>query len=234
MTHDGDWDVPQYVNTEVDPQGIEFFATYADGSTKAVTPTSFSPTVWGSEVGDTECVFYYTEDGVTVEDTVVANIEEPEEEFPIERNIGTVSLDSPTLTVENVGWLWEKGTEPNFTGWLTGIMDDGSSPYCNEGQNIFYLATEEQYNSNALINGQNGMAFIQEVGGDAQSEAGYIIDDDDISKSYVTISLDTSIPSTYNGRVIMVFGKNKETVAPQNNSPSNITEFYKFWIDVRH
>ena len=62
----GTWSPHQFTNAMVNTSGLTFTATYSDGSVASVTPTSMSPSVWGSTPGTQSVTFTYTESGTTV------------------------------------------------------------------------------------------------------------------------------------------------------------------------
>ena len=55
----------QYVAGAVDTTGMEFIASYDDGTDAPVSPQSLSPTTWGDEAGTQTCTFSYTEGEIT-------------------------------------------------------------------------------------------------------------------------------------------------------------------------
>lgn len=71
----GDWTNAQYTGSPVDYTGLTFTVTYNNGTTASVTPTSISPSVWGSTEGEQTCTFTYEENKFRVSASKSASVE---------------------------------------------------------------------------------------------------------------------------------------------------------------
>lgn len=75
LTVSGNWSNTQYAGTAVDYTGLSFIAIYSNGTISSVTPTSVSPSVWGSTVGTQTATFTYTENRFSVTVSKDASVE---------------------------------------------------------------------------------------------------------------------------------------------------------------
>ena len=77
LTISGSWTNTQYTGQAVNYTGLTFTASYNNNTTATVTPSSYSPTTWGSTAGTQSCTFYYSENGITVNASKSASVVEP-------------------------------------------------------------------------------------------------------------------------------------------------------------
>lgn len=70
----GSWANLQFTGLAPDPTGLTFTATFSDGDTLTVRPTSVSPSVWDDTVGNQTATFAFTSGGSTVTCTKVADV----------------------------------------------------------------------------------------------------------------------------------------------------------------
>ena len=78
LTVSGSWSNFQFAGMAPDPTGLTFTATFSDGDTLTVTPTSVSPSEWDEEtIGNQTATFSFTSGGSTVTCTKVADVMSP-------------------------------------------------------------------------------------------------------------------------------------------------------------
>ena len=78
LTVSGSWSNFQFAGMAPDPTGLTFTATFSDGDTLTVTPTSVSPSAWDEEtIGNQTATFSFTSGGSTVTCTKVADVMSP-------------------------------------------------------------------------------------------------------------------------------------------------------------
>ena len=70
----GSWSNLQFTEMAPDPTGLVFTATFSDGDTLTVTPTSNTPSVWTDTEGTQTMTFNYTSGGSTVSASTTASV----------------------------------------------------------------------------------------------------------------------------------------------------------------